>query len=492
MTLCKGITKKGDSCSNHAQSGSDYCWFHGDKVSAPRSIVRDMYDSGAKKIKAKGYSYERLFGKNIGDMPRIGRIRQMRDFYNDGGIIAKAMDSYEYVATANGYQLIDSKTGETETDTTEIVQELDYRINFHEMFTKIDLNNILYGFCWGEIVDDGKQITELLFLRPEELKLTRNNNIITKMEQIKAGKVVATWSGKKLKKAFFIKQPVETSEPFPVGMLQKIYTEAKSWKDQGKDLDAVTKFVSYPFRVVKVGSDVYPASSAAVTKVGDQVELLEPGDWLATRHNLEFEFHAPEVPEALITQYIEKTKQLVVSLGVPSLYTALDEIDANTLKELRSIFNANVQSLQITVTRQFEDQIIKREFDLKGKLKKRTDAPPVTIEWNPLAAGVMGLDEARRILESMGYGLLRGDKWRSDLSPQAEIQNPKSTHPTDDNPDKTPTKPPQKSTDKPPKKSAPVAPTVKKPQPNSPKASITYDQWLEGINVLTVKHPFYV
>ena len=424
------------------------------------------------------------------------RLIELEKFYDEGGILATAIDSYVSTAVANGFQLIDTITGERETDNTDIIMELDARINIHDALTKIFRSLLIYGFCWGEMEVNKRtnKIKKLIFLPPYQIAYERKKNgDITLVQQIQSGKAVATWKGKTLSEVFFIQAIKKHSEKYAVGLLERCYNEAKSWKEQGDDLGAVTKFVSYPFRIVKVGSDNYPASEAAVTKVGDEVEKLEPGDWLATRHNLEFEFHAPEVPDAIVNSYKEKTRELIVTLGVPSLYVTLDDIDAKTLEAIRDMFNATVQSLQKSVQEQFERQVFRKEFDLHKKLKKRTDKIPARLAFNPLtvavlsileltqlaAAGVIGIEEARRILESMGYGLLRGDKWKDTLL-LGPLENPKSTHPTKEDPKKPPTKP--RPTSAPPTKDPSKQPIIKRPQPNAPK--MNFANWLEGVRVL--------
>jgi hypothetical protein len=508
MAKCKANNKKGQPCGAHAITGSDYCWFHSPTVKDGRVNI-DM-SAAAVRSKEGSYSYQLLFGKRIGERPRIQRLMDLKKLYDDGGIITRAIDSYVAVATANGYQLIDTASGETESDNTDVIEQLDYRVDMNKSLMKTFRNTLNYGFTWGSIITEGNKITNLLYLPSHELELDREEDgTIVAMRQIREGKIVEEWKGEKLKDAFYITGVEETSEPYPIGFLERVYTDAKEWKELGEDLQAVTKFVSYPFRVVKVGSDVYPASEAAVTKVGDEVEKLKPGDWLATRHNLEFEFHAPEVPDALIENYKSQTREMIVALGVPSLYTALDDIDAQTLKEIRSLFNATVRSLQIIVGRQFEEQIIKRQFELRNELKLRKDKPPVVIAWNPLTvsvlsilemtqlveAGVIGISEARRILESMGYGLLRGDTFKKERKEMLQeeirvekaksaLKNPKQTHPSEDKPDAAPNKSTQPRKDGEPAKTKKPSdsPKIKRKQPNSPKLS--YEQWLEGVKAM--------
>jgi len=507
MAKCKAINKKGQSCGAWAVNASEYCWFHSPSVKSDRNNL----DMSAAAVRSKqGYSYDKLFGKRIGERPRIQRLMDLKKLYDDGGIITRAIDSYVAVATANGYQLIDTVSGQSESDNTEVIDQMDYRIDMSKSFMKIFRNTLNYGFTWGSIIIEGNKITKLLFIPSHELELDRiQDGTIVAMRQIREGKTVEEWSGDKLKDAFYITANEETSEPYPKGFLERVYTDAKEWKELGEDLQAVTKFVSYPFRVVKVGSDVYPASEEAVTKVGDEVEVLKPGDWLATRHNLEFEFHAPEVPDALVENYKTQTRELIVGLGVPSLYTALDDIDAQTLKEIRSLFNATVRSMQIVIGRQFEEQIVKRQFDIRGELKLRQDKPPVIIAWNPLTvsvlsilemtqlveAGVLGISEARRILESMGYGLLRGDAFKKERKEMQQeeiaiekaktaLKNPKSTHPSEKNPDAPPNKStqPRKETEPAKTKKPSDSPKIVRKQPNSPKLS--YTDWLEGVKVM--------
>lgn len=514
MAHCKATKPDGSSCNAWAVTGSDYCWFHSKDVTGSRNEDRALRIDMAKGMVTtqKGFTYEKIFGKKLADRPRTDRLLELEKFYNDGGLVSRGIDSYVHVATANGYQLIDAETGERENENTRIVTDLDIRVNFHEAFVKISRSLLNFGYCWGEMVIENKKIMSMNFFPVTQISVTRNKKTgnIESISQIKGGEIIATWSGESLKDSFFMTLPPENSETYPKGMLEKIYTEAKQWKDMGEDLQAVTKFVSYPFRVVKVGSDVYPASQEAVVKVGNTVENLEPGDWLATRHNLEFEFHAPEVPDALVQNYVERTREMVVSLGVPSLYTALETIDAQTLKEIRSIFNSTVISLQQTMKRQFEEQIIKRQFELLDKQPLRKEGSLVEVVFNPLTvsvlsilemtqlvtAGVLGISEARRIIESMGYGLLRGEQFKDEqaemMQQKVDIQKqlnppvaaPKESHPTEKNPDKAPNagRPPSTTDNMPKTKSPSEGPKIKRPQPNAPKMS--YDEWLKGISVL--------
>jgi len=522
MARCDFIKSDGTQCGAHAIKNSTRCWFHSSAVNKGRGKSRDITldktitDEMRKEMgqavitrhSRHGFSYEKLFGKTIGERPRVDKLQELEKFYDDGGLIARAIDSYIAVAIANGYQLIDGETGERETANTKIIEELDARINFHECFRKIFLNLLVFGFVWGEmdIPISSNKIEQLKFLPPYELDIKRDKTSggFEEVRQIRGTEEPITWikttepgSTKDIKNIFYIPASLKHSETYGIGLLERVHSEAKSWKEKGKDIGAVTKFISYPFRVVKVGSDTYPASKEAVDKVGDEVEAMEPGDLLATRHNLEFEFHSPDVPEALMANYREETRRLIVSLGVPSLYTALEDIDANTLKEIRSIFNSTVEAMQTTVKTYFEDQVIKRQFELLGKLKKRTDKPPVYLTWNPLTVsvlsileltqlvmgGVVGIEEARRILESMGYGLLRGERWKEDALEQLPpLKAPKESHPTDDEPDKPPIKPPTQAPEKPPTKSPSEQPRIKRPQPNAPKLS--FEQWLEGMTLL--------
>jgi len=459
--------------------------------------------------KAESFSYRKIFGKSLGETPRSDKLKMFNEFYDEGGLVAQAIDSYVSTAVHNGYQLIDGKTGKSETDLTKIIEELDDRVNFHDSAVKIFLNFLISGFTWGEMEIDGKKVVKLIFYPSHEIDIDRKRNgDLKEIKQVRGGKIIASWRGEKLKNVFFFNGKKKDSEPFAKGLMERIYQDAKEHKEMGQDLAAVVKFTAYPFRVVKVGSDTYPASEAAVDKVADQVEGLEPGDWLATRHNLEFEFHNPEAPEAIAESFMAKTKEIIVSLGVPSLYTAMDNIDAGTLKEIRTIFNSTVRTLQITMARQFEKQVIYRQLELLGKEGKTSDLMPVILSWNPLtvsvlsileltqlvAAGILSPDEARRILESMGYGLLRGSQYlkeiiahREALMPP-ELENPKATHPTDDNPDKEPNKKPQKDGETPKTKEPATKPEIKRPQPNAP--NLTASQWMEGIKILQEKNPY--
>jgi hypothetical protein len=519
MVQCTALKPDGTPCHAWAVNGSEYCWFHSKEVTGSRNDDRALRIDMAKGAIStqKGFSYERIFGKKIANMPRLDRLAELARFYDDGGLISRGIDSYIHVTTASGYQLIDSETGERENENTKIVEDLDSRIDFHQTFVTAARSLLNFGFCWGEMVIEGNKIMRLNFFPVSQISVERDKKkgYITKITQIGVQNAQNTspieWSGESLKDVFFFIMPPENSETFPKGLLEKIYTEARQWRDMGEDLQAVTRFVSYPFRVVKVGSDVYPASEEAVIKVGDLVESLEPGDWLATRHNLEFEFHAPEVPEALVQNYIERTRTMIVSLGVPSLYTALSDVDAQTLKEIRTIFNSTVISLQQTIKRQFEEQVVKRQFELLNKHPKRKDGTLVEVVFNPLTVsvlsileltqlvtvGAVGISEARRILESMGYGLLRGEKFREEQKQMMEekiktqlalappkLASPKESHPTTANPDKAPNAGRQPATiDSPAKTKAPATgPAIKRPQPNSPKLS--YGEWLQGIEVL--------
>ncbi len=519
---CNFIKMDGTSCNAYAVKNSTKCYFHSPDVNNRRGITldktitdemrKDMGQAVITRYSKHGFSYKKMFGTTIGERPRVDKLQELEKFYDDGGLIARAIDSYIAVAIANGYQLIDSETGERETANTKIIEELDARINFHECFRKIFLNLLVFGFVWGEmdVPKNSKKIEQIKFLPPYELDIERDEKSgeFKTIKQIRGLDNPIVWKKmakntkpggtKDIKNILYIPASLKHSEIYGIGLLERVYSEAKSWKEKGKDIGAVTKFISYPFRVVKVGSDTYPASKEAVEKVGDAVEALEPGDWFATRHNLEFEFQAPDVPEALIANYREETRRLIVSLGVPSLYTALEDIDANTLKEIRSIFNSVVQSMQTTVKTYFEEYVIKHQFELLGQLKKRSDKSPVYLTWNPLTVsvlsileltqlvmgGIVGIEESRRILESMGYGLLRGDKWKDDiLQPVGGIQAPKESHPTDKEPDKPPVKPPTQAPDKPPTKKPSDKPVIKRPQPNAPKMS--FKEWLESIKVMT-------
>ncbi len=516
---CNSIKSDGTPCGAYAINNSTKCFFHGPTVNQSRSITleetitdemrKDMSQAVVTRHSKHGFSYNKLFGKSIGERPRVDKLQELEKFYDDGGLIARAIEAYIAVAIANGYQLIDAETGERETENTKIIEELDARINFHECFRKIFLNLLVFGFVWGEmdVPRNSKKIEKIMFLPPYELDIVRDKTTgeFKKVRQVRGTEDPIVWtktakpgSTKDIKNILYIPASLKHSEIYGIGLLERVYSEAKSWKDKGKDISAVAKFISYPFRVVKVGSDTYPASADAVEKVGDAVETLEPGDWFATRHNIEFEFQSPDVPEALIANYKEETRRLIVSLGVPSLYMALEDIDANTLKEIRSIFNSTVQAMQTTVKTYFEEQVIKHQFKLLGKIKKRSDKTPVYLTWNPLTVsvlsileltqlvmgGIVGIEESRRILESMGYGLLRGDKWKDDiLQPVGGIQAPKESHPTDKEPDKPPVKPPTQAPEKPPTKKPSDQPRIKRPQPNAPKMS--FEQWLETIKVMT-------
>ena len=514
MVQCKATTKTGERCNAHAVKGSEYCWFHGGGASNSRntnlSQIIDMSKGAVKRTTSTSFSYRKIFGTPLGETPRKEKLKLFNDFYDKGGIVSQGIDSYVNTAVHNGYQLIDGETGEPDSDLTKIIEELDDRINIHDCSIKTFLNFLISGFCWGEMEIKNKKIQKLIFYPTDEIDIIRDKNSdIKKISQIRGGEEIAKWSGNSLENTFFFNGKLKDSEPFGKGIMERIYELAKEHKEMGKDLAAVVKFTAYPFRVVKVGSDNYPASEAAVEKVANEVDDLEPGDWLATRHNLEFEFHNPEHPEALSEAFISKTKELIVALGVPSLYTAIEDIDAGTLKEIRAIFNSTVRTLQITMARQFEAQIINKQLDLLGKLKKRTDIQPVILSWNPLtvsvlsileltqlvAAGIISPSEARRILESMGYGLLRGKKYIEEIKKHREILNPiiqapKETHPSDDDPDKSPNerRQPQKDGETPPTKEPSQEPTIKPPQPNAPV--LTASEWLEAIKILQNKNPF--
>lgn len=517
MARCDFIKSDGTQCGAYAMKNSTRCFFHSSAVNKSRNITleqtvtdemrKEMGQAVIGRHSSHGFSYEKLFGKTIGERPRVDKLQELEKFYDDGGLIARAIDSYVAVSIANGYQLIDTETGERETENTKIIEELDARINFHECFKKIFLSLLVYGFVWGEIdiPPNSKKMEQIKFLPPYELDIVRDKitGEFIEVRQVRGREDPIVWEKeeetgtKDVKNILYIPASLKHSETYGKGLLERVYSEAKSWKEKGKDIEAVTKFISYPFRVVKIGTDTYPASKEAVDKVGDEVENLEPGDWFVTRHNIEFEFHAPDVPEALIANYREETRQLIVSLGVPSLYTALENIDANTLKEIRSIFNSTVEVMQTTVKTYFEDQVIKRQFELLDKLKKRTDKPPVSLIWNPLTVsvlsileltqlvmgGVVGIEEARRILESMGYGLLRGERWKEEVLEQLPSPKaPKESHPTDEEPQKSPIKPPTQAPDKPPTKEPTEQPRIKRPQPNAPK--MTFEQWLAGLALL--------
>lgn len=62
------------------------------------------------------------------------------------------------------------------------------------------------------------------------------------------------------------------------------------------------------------------------------------------------------------------------------------------------------------------------------------------------------------------------------------LKAPKETHPTEENPEKPPNKPPATDTE-PIKTKTPVQqPIIKRPQPNAPV--LGFQQWLEGIKAL--------
>ena len=491
---CSFIKINGEKCKAYAIENSDKCFFHSDKVHLERTPTLDM--AQAIVSRKPGPSFEKMFGKYLKDMPQVDKLKEYEKLYIEGGIVSRAIDSYVHVAVSNGYQIIDSKTGKRFTEGAKIIEELDERINFHESFEKIFRSCLIYGFAWGEIDHSDNKINRLLFLPPTEIEMERDEHgILKKMIQKKGGKAVTEWSGKKLDDVFYFPINIMHSEALGNGIMEKIYNEAKERNEEGKNLTAVTKFVAYPFRVVKVGSDTYPASKEAVDNVAEQIDDLDPGDWFTTRHTIDFQFFSPEAPEALVSHYKEKTRQLIVSLGVPSLYTVLEDIDANTLKEIRSIFNSTIRSLQKSITIQFEDQIIKRQFELLGKIKKRTDKPPAKIVWNPLTvsvlsileltqlvmAGVVGVGEARRILESMGYGLLRDEDLENaePISAFGPVQAPKESHPTEEEPGKPPVKPPQGDTEQPKTRQPANQPVIQRPQPNAPIMS--YEDWLKGV-----------
>jgi len=513
MVVCSSLKADGTPCKTHAIKGTSTCWFHSGRAGNSRkpnaSVLLEMSKGAIASRKAESFSYRKIFGKKMGETPRVEKLKIFNAFYDEGGIVAQAIDSYVSTAVHNGYQLIDGKTGKSETDLTRIVNELDDRINIHESSVTVFLNTLISGFAWGEMEIDGKKITKLIFYPTHEIDMDRKRNgEIKEIRQIRGGKTIASWKGKTLGNVFLIQGKRKDSEPYAKGLMERIYADAKEHKEMGNDLAAVIKFTAYPFRVVKVGSDTYPASEAAVIKVANEVEGLEPGDWLATRHNLEFEFYNPDVPEAIAESFMAKTRELIVELGVPSLYTAMKDIDAGTLKEIRAIFNSTVRTLQITMARQFEKQIIDRQLELLGKNKIRSDLKQVILSWNPLTvsvlsileltqlvtAGIISPDEARRVLESMGYGLLRGSEYikeimahRDALAPP-ELENPKETHPTSDDPDKKPNKGTQKDGEQPRTKKPSNEPVIKRPQPNAPK--MTADEWLKAMALLQNKNPY--
>lgn len=498
---CKYIKADGTPCGAYAVEGSDYCWFHGGGSKQKRGVNASIDMSKAVVEKATStYNYSESLSLMSGDStrPRIQKLKEFENFYKEGGIVAQAIDSYVASIVSNGFQLIDSITGERYTSNTKIIDELEQRIEFTSCFEKVALDCLIYGFAWGEMVIEDKKITKLVVLPPAEIDMRRDKSGRPKeYRQIRNGKQIATWSGKTLDNIFYVAINIlHDGQKYGIGLMEKIYDDAKSWKKQGDDLGAVTTFVAYPFRVAYVGSDQYPASEASVTNVADIVENLEPGDWLATRHNIKFEFISPEAPEALVSHYKEETSNLIVGMGMPNMYAALDNIDTQTLKEIRNTFNATVRSIQTRIATAWEKQVISKQFDLLGKTKKRSDIVPVSIVWNPLTvsvlsileltqlvtAGVVSIGEARRILESMGYGLLRGQKSEElEQIGQQPLQAPKEAHPTEDEPDKEPVSKPTE--ENPPKAKKPTSqPKVQKPQPNAPKLS--YDDWLNGIKAL--------
>ncbi|HDY86486.1 MAG TPA: hypothetical protein ENH82_00040, partial [bacterium] len=165
---------------------SSRCWFHSPTVNKSRRITledtitdkmrKDMSQAVITRHPNHGFSYRKLFGQTIGERPRVDKLQELEKFYDDGGLIARAIDSYIAVAIANGYQLIDSETGERETENTKIIEELDARINFHECFRKIFLNLLVFGFVWGEmdVPKGSKKIEKIMFLPPYELEIERS------------------------------------------------------------------------------------------------------------------------------------------------------------------------------------------------------------------------------------------------------------------------------------------------------------------------------
>jgi len=507
MVQCKAIKENGVRCKNNAVTGSDFCVFHGGKKGKKVGFSTDL--AQAEIVRKEGMSFFEIFGRNkiTSETPRTDKLKEYEKYYDNGGLVSTAIDSMVSVAIGNGYQFIDNLSGKTETYHTRIIKELDERVNLHNVFEKAIRSSLISGFCWAEMVVENTNIIKINFLPPYEIDIDRDKNTgqIETIRQIKGTETIATWkkvsndkSDKNIKNIFYFSNGCIHSELYGKSQIGKIYEESKDRDTTRENMTAVSEFVAYPFRVVKVGNNEYPASKKGVTDVADQVEKLEPGDWLVTRHNVEFQFEAPKAPPALQDTFEQQTRSLVVSLGVPSLYTSFKDIDAQTLKEIRSIFNSTIRTIQKNLAFAVQDQIFKRQFELKNVAVAR-HPHPVLLSWNPLSVsvlsileltqlinvGAVSISEARRILESMGYGLLRGDVFSEEQAEKrGELKNPKQTHPTEDEPDKLPNKSiiPRKEEEPPIQKKPSDSPIIKKPQPNAPKLS--YEEWIEAIKIL--------
>jgi hypothetical protein len=509
MARCKGVTAAGNHCKNKPKGDSDFCIFHGG-AEGRKSGYAEMDFAQGEVVRRKRTGFYQMVGRDgkLTERPRTNQLRVFEEYYESGGIVSVAIDNTVAVALGNGYQLVDKSTGSTESEIVDIIADLDDRINFIDMYEKIFRSLLIFGFIWGEMVIEGSDMIGLNFFPPYELEIDRDQHtgIITKYTQMRKGNAIASWtpqnndrSDKNIDNIFFMTIGNLYSEAYGKSMIGKVYEEAEDRDTTRQNMTAISEFVAYPFRVVKVGNNEYPASEQGVTNVADQVEVLEPGDWLVTRHNVEFQFEAPKPPTAMKDMFEAQTRSLVVALGVPSLYTSFKDMDAQTLKEIRSIFNSRVRVLQANVKFSVEDMIFKRQLELKNIPVVR-EPHPVILAWNPLtvsvlsileltqliAVGAISIDESRRIIQSMGYGLLTGDAFKKEQAmrrrEELALKNPKQTHPTDDDTDKKPNKGTQKETDKPKTKKSADTATVKKPQANSPK--LGYDDWLRGVQAL--------
>jgi len=499
---CKAITKDGRPCKNYAVEGSDYCVFHGGRKNSPSKSL-DL-SQGEIRIAKPTYIPWVKDRKTIGETAS-SKIVKYENYYKSGGLVSAAVDARVYAAVGNGFQIIDVDENSRNTERAKVIEKLSRRINLPAILEKIFRNLEVAGVAWGEMVLRGNSIMGFNLFPPRELEVERDNKTgeILTVKQVRGGEAVATWeknapenSDKTLKNIMIVSGETLYSELYGISFIEKIYDMATETDKTEENLITISEYVAYPFRIVKVGNNEYPASTNAVEKIADKVQNLNPGEWLVTRHNMEFQFEAPEAPTAMADMYTHQTKNLIVSMGVPSMYASMGDIDSQTMREIRTIFNTSIRALQRRVAHVVENTLFRRELELKGY--NIGDECPVKISWNPLTvsvlsileltqllqAGVISINEARQILESMGYTTLPSVEHGDMFYGPPEKKTPKESKPTEDDPEKPPndrTKP--RSEDEPPKVKKPsTEPRIVKPQPNQPK--MTYKEWLEGIKVL--------
>jgi len=432
MVKCKATTKAGSSCKSPAIKGTDYCFFHTPQaVTAPRSTEDIDLSQAVITTKSHKRPYRGLYRRDDYEAVAPHTWQKYEKLYREDELVGMAIDYYVDKATATGFQLIDTETGERDTDNVKIIEELDNKMGLLKCLKKTIRGLLIWGNVWAEMNIDGTNIDRLIFLPPHQMSVRRDKSgnptahIQTAVgEKIEPQEII--WEGKggkyPLRNILYSRRNVLYSEPHGMGLIERIYNLADKVETIQENIIDIGKFVSYPFRIVKVGTDNYPASSQAVTDVGNKVDDLEPGDWLITRHNIDFQFESPEMPDALTSNYRDQLTNLVVGLGVPMIYAAMEDANPRILQDIRDMFSSMVQDIRNIVAEDFEKQLFRRQFELK---KKPHDEPLVKIVWNPLAptivnildltslvqAGIIGIGEARRIVEAMGYTLLVGEEW---------------------------------------------------------------------------------